>query len=77
MPPDDELIFVVPAHLADSCLDGLEKTHARVSPYPIRKFLSPPPWPRVNFLLKNLTPEGETALKEMKRAAGHVIEDEH
>jgi len=73
---DDELIFALPAHLAESCLDGLEKTHARLNPYPIRKFLSPPPWPRVNFLLKELTPEGEAELKKMKKAAGHVIEDE-
>ena len=71
---DDELLFAVPASTAESFLDGLEKTHARISPYPIKKFISPPPWPRVNYILKNITPEGEAELKKMKEAAGHVVE---
>ena len=32
---DNELLFALPASYADDFLDGLEKTHARISPYPI------------------------------------------
>jgi|LSQX01.3.fsa_nt_gb uncharacterized protein (DUF169 family) len=72
---DNELLFALPASYADDFLDGLEKTHARISPYPIKKFLTPPPYPRCNYMAKHLTAEDEAALREMKKQAGHEIEE--
>ncbi len=73
---DDQLIFALPADRAGQVLDGLEKTHARISPYPIRQFLNTPPYPRVNFLRKKLTPGEEEELIQMLRERGAEPEPE-
>ncbi len=63
---DDEIIFALPAGMIDDFMEGLEATHARMSPYPIRKWVHTPPPPRVFFIKPDLSPEQQAQLSQMQ-----------
>lgn len=63
---DDEIIFALPAGMVGDFMEGLEATHARISPYPIRKWVSPPPSPRVYFIKPDLSPQEQEELARMR-----------
>lgn len=63
---DDEIIFALPAGMIEDFMEGLEATHARMSPYPIRKWVHTPPSPRVFFIKPDLSPEQQAQLSQMQ-----------